>query len=84
MGLNKMFDKFVYRNLEKYGNTVISEEEYNRLGEDKILKHLKRKGFKCKIKIYNHKIPNAFMNNFFTDEKDIIIEVLEKRCNKCE
>ena len=79
-----MFDKFVYRNLKMYGNAVISEEEYNRFGEVKILKHLKRKGFKCRIEIYKHKIPNAIMDKFFTDEKDIIIEVLEKRCNKCE
>ena len=79
-----MFDKFVYRNLEMYGNTVISEEEYKRFGETKILKHLKRKGFKCRIKVYNHKISNPIMQNIYIDEKDIIIEVLEKRCKKCE
>lgn len=84
MGLNKMLEDYVYKNLEMFGNTVISENAYNRLGEVKILKHLKKKGFKCRIKIYNHKIPNTVMPNVFIDEKDIIIEVLEKRCDKCE
>lgn len=34
-------DNYVYKNLKKYGNTIIHIDELKQYGESKILEHLK-------------------------------------------
>ena len=70
-----MLDKYIYRNLEKYGNALISESLYKKLGKSKILKILKEKGFNCNIKIIKLSYIDIFFNN--QNDKDIIIEVIK-------
>lgn len=55
-----MLDKYVYKNLERFGNTVIGEEDYKKYGEEKILSNLKRHGLNCKFKIVEYHIKEAW------------------------
>jgi hypothetical protein len=42
--------KYVYRSLERYGNTIITKRDVKRLGgEDGVLKMLKQNGFDCTL-----------------------------------
>ena len=50
-----MFESYVYRNLKKYGNCIISKSDYKRYGKNKILKELKENGFNCNIRIIKSK-----------------------------
>lgn len=52
--MKRLLDNYVYENLRKFKNALISEEEYKKLGEKRILEDLKREGFDCEIYIYNH------------------------------
>lgn len=67
----KIFDEYVYINLKKYGNTLISEREYIMYGKETILNHLKENGYDCEIKIYKHKDIGDLHANY-----DIILEIL--------
>ena len=70
--MKKLLDNYVYENIERFGNTVISESDYDELGEDKIIKHLRKWGFECKIKVYDHYVVDK-VNNVTTNSRDIII-----------
>ena len=45
-----MLENYIYRNLDRYGNCLISNSLYKRLGKTKILKDLKQHGFDCEIR----------------------------------
>ena len=42
----RKLQNYVYFNLEKYGNTVLSKKVYEELGQATIIKDLKENGFK--------------------------------------
>ena len=45
-----MSDNYIYKNIEKFGNCIISESDYKRK-KNKILNELMKKGFNCKIRV---------------------------------
>lgn len=45
-----MSDNYIYKNIEKFGNCIISESDYKRR-KNKILNELMKKGFNCKIRV---------------------------------
>lgn len=44
-----MLKPYVYKCLEEYGNTIISEQTLGKFGPSAILRHLKEKGFDVTI-----------------------------------
>ena len=46
-----MLENYVYRNLEKYGNCLISNHLIRKYGKNKILKDLQQHGFNCDIRV---------------------------------
>lgn len=45
-----MLDNYIYKNIEKFGNCIISESDYKRR-KNKILNELMKKGFNCNIRV---------------------------------
>lgn len=69
-------EEYIYRHIKKYGNTIISENLYNNLGEKKILEDLKLHGFHCEIIIYNNLDIDSVGKKKYK-HRDIIIQVVE-------
>ena len=69
-----MLDNYIFRNLEKYGNALISESLYKKLGKSKILKILKEKGFNCNIRVVKTPI---FHENKSYNDITYILEVIK-------
>ena len=72
-----MLDEYVYRNLRKYGNCVISERDYRRYTKTKILADLLEHGLKCDVRIIKGKegkINDPLRMRAYI-EKTIILEV---------
>ena len=72
--MKKLFDDYVYENLEKYGNTVINDNFYKKIGKKIVLSDLKNNGFDCEIKIYPHLIKDH-CGLIIQNDNDIIIQV---------
>lgn len=73
-----MLQAYVYRNLNLYGNTVLSRRTYDFLGETSILRELKRRGFECIIEFIPY--PNDALTCYFDKthpSPTIIIRVRE-------
>ena len=68
-----MLESYIYRNLERYGNCLISNELYEKLGEKKILNDLKNHGLNCIINVVKIIEKNKMK---FISGKSIIIEVI--------
>ena len=69
-------EKYVYEHLKRYGNTVISEKVYDKMGEKKILKDLKRHGFDCEITVYKYKERDYIGKNVvIRTYRDIIVDI---------
>lgn len=69
-----MLESYIYRNLDRYGNCLISNNLYKRLGKTKILEDLKLHGFDCEIRVVN-----TLEKNKIKFEKDTITIVEIKR-----
>ena len=46
-----MLESYIYKNLQRYGNCLISENLMKRIGKNKILKDLKDHGLDCTIEV---------------------------------
>ena len=68
-----MLDNYIYKNIEKFGNCVISESDYKRK-KTKILNELLKKGFNCKIRVV--KIPMFYEKKGYIDIS-YILEVIK-------
>lgn len=68
-------ERYVYEHLKKYGNTIITETVYEKMGEKKILADLKKHGFDCIIKIYKHSYHDNLNENIIHQYKNIVLEV---------
>lgn len=66
----------ITENIKRFGNTIITENLYNSLGEKKILDDLKAHGFNCEIVIYEN-IDSDSVGRKNYKEKDIIVQVVE-------
>ena len=64
-----MLENYIYRNLDRYGNCLISNSLYKRLGKTKILEDLKQHGFNCDIRV---------IETIETIEKNQIRTVIDK------
>ena len=71
-----MIDKYIYRNLKRYGNCYINEKTYRKIGEKRLLDMLKRKGFPCEIIIHKNKFYD-FSGVFVEDDVDIILQIIK-------
>jgi len=69
-------EDYIYKHLKRFGNTIITENLYNSLGEKKILDDLKEHGFNCEIVIYEN-IDSDSVGRKNYKEKDIIVQVVE-------
>lgn len=67
-----MLENYIYRNLDRYGNCLISNSLYKRLGKAKILEDLKLHGFDCEIKVVKILEKNKIK---FVSEESVIVEV---------
>lgn len=67
-----MLEPYIYRNLDRYGNCLISNSLYKRLGKTKILEDLKQHGFNCEIKVVKIFEKNKVK---FVSEESVIVEV---------
>lgn len=67
-----MLESYIYRNLDRYGNCLISNSLYKRLGKAKILEDLKLHGFDCEIKVVKILEKNKIK---FVSEESVIVEV---------
>lgn len=67
-----MLEPYIYRNLDRYGNCLISNSLYKRLGKTKILEDLKQHGFNCDIKVVKILEKNKIK---FVSEESVIVEV---------
>lgn len=68
-----MSDNYIYKNIEKFGNCIISESDYKRK-KTKILNELLKKGFNCKIRVA--KIPMFYEKKGYIDIT-YILEVIK-------
>ena len=46
-----MLENYIYRNLDRYGNCLISNNLIRKYGKNKILKDLQQHGFNCDIRV---------------------------------
>lgn len=67
-----MLENYIYRNLDRYGNCLISNSLYKRLGKTKILKDLKQHGFNCDIRVIETIEKNQIRTLI---DKSIIVEI---------
>lgn len=72
-----MFDDYVYKNLKKYGNTVISHDELVRYGESKIKKDLLEHGYSCTIRTLGYDRVTKVYPELNFNERTVIIEVIK-------
>ena len=72
-----MFDEYVYKNLKKYGNTVISHDELVRYGESKIKKDLLNHGYNCTIRTLGYDRVTGVYPDLKFNERTVIIEVIK-------
>lgn len=72
-----MLDSYVYRNLLKYGNTIISSEDLKKYGESKILDDLKEHGFNCNIRTLGYDRVTGVYPDLKYNERTVIIEVIK-------
>lgn len=69
-------DNYVYDNLKKYGNTIISSYDLKRHGKSKIKEDLKRHGFNCNIRTLGYdRVTGIYPVKF--NERTVIIEVIK-------
>ena len=64
-----MLESYIYRNLDRFGNCLISNSLYKRLGKEKILNDLKEHGFNCTLE----KRKSIAQGKLKTYEDDVII-----------
>lgn len=79
-----MLDSYVYRNLLKYGNVIISINDVKRYGEKKILNDLLQHGFNCKMRIIGEDKHSIVYPNLNYSEQTVIIEVIKDLESKGE
>ena len=70
-------DNYVYKNLKKYGNTIIHIDELKQYGESKILEHLKQHGFNCNIRTLGYDRVTGVYPDLKFNEKTVIIYVIK-------
>lgn len=70
-------DDYVYKNLKKYGNTIISSDDLKIHGKSNIIEHLKEHGFNCNIRTLGYdRVTGAYPDLKF-NERTVIIEVIK-------
>ncbi len=71
-----MLDKYVYKNLNKYGNCVITMDDIKKYGKKKIINDLLKHGFKCSIRIEgkDRDIDDKYIGKY--NEANVIVEVI--------
>lgn len=79
-----MLDSYVYRNLLKYGNVIISINDAKRYGKKKILNDLLQHGFNCTIRIIGDDRRSIVYPNLDFNEQTVIIEVIKDLESKGE
>ena len=67
-----MLESYIYKNLQRYGNCLISENLMKRIGKNKILKDLKEHGLDCTIEVRKVADRKKYMTHI---EEFVIIEV---------
>lgn len=73
-----MLDKYVYRNLERYGNCVIGLQDLKKYGKKKILNDLLQHGFNCSIRVLGkEKEVSTYVHFGKFDEANVIVEVIK-------
>ena len=70
-------EDYIYRHLKRYGNTIISEDLYNSLGEKNILDDLKSHGYNCEIVVYDNTDRDC-VGNTINRDIDIIVQVIKE------
>lgn len=68
-----MLDNYICKNLEKFGNCIISESDYKRK-KNKILNELMKRGFNCNIRVVKTPI---FHENKSYNDITYILEVIK-------
>lgn len=79
-----MLDSYVYRNLLRYGNVIISINDVKRYGKKKILNDLLQHGFNCKMRIIGEDKRSIVYPNLNYSEQTVIIEVIKDLESKGE
>lgn len=74
---SNLLDDYVYKNLNRYGNTVIHIDELKQHGESKILEDLKLHGFNCKIRELGYDRVTGVYPDLKFNERTVIIEVIK-------
>lgn len=67
-----MLDRYIYRNLDRYGNCLISNHLYKKLGKTKILEILKQNGYNCDLRVVKTLEKNKIR---LISDTSVIIEV---------
>lgn len=67
-----MLENYIYRNLDRYGNCLISNNLIRKYGKNKILKDLKQHGFDCDIRVIETIEKNQIRTLI---DKSIIVEI---------
>lgn len=73
-----MLDDYVYKYLEKYGNTILSVNDLKRYGKTNIIKELSKHGYNCSISVIgeNKAIDNKYLGCY--NDATVIIKVIDK------
>lgn len=74
---SNLLDDYVYKNLNRYGNTVIHIDELKQHGKSKILEDLKLHGFNCNIRTLGYDRVTGVYPDLKYNEKTVIIEVIK-------
>ena len=67
-----MLENYIYRNLDRYGNCLISNNLIRKYGKNKILKDVKQHGFDCELRVIETIEKNQIRTLI---DKSIIVEI---------